>query len=160
MDRIANKLDFEAELKPIDFNFNLKDFSFYHNNNGKIRLDEMGSGANWLACHLSIFLSLLHLSCSNENSVVPTFLFLDQPSQVYFPKTAKKNELDEDDVIQFDENIAQVINIFKVINEEINLIEKNSGIRPQVVVLEHANDDAFRDYIIKEWDKNKGEGLI
>ena len=59
MDRIANKLDFEEELKPIDFNFNLKDFSFNHNKDGKIRLDEMGSGANWLACHLSIFLSLL-----------------------------------------------------------------------------------------------------
>lgn len=160
MDRIANKLDFEEELKPIDFKFNLKDFSFSHNKDGKIRLDEMGSGANWLACHLSIFLSLLRLSCSNEKSVVPTTLFLDQPSQVYFPRTANKSELKGEEAEEFDENIAQVLNIFKVINEELDLIESATGIKPQIVVLEHANDDSFKTYIKKEWDKRKDQGLI
>ncbi len=160
MDRIANKLDFEKELKPIDFHFSLKDFSFYHENNGKIRLDEMGSGANWLACHLSIFLSFLHLSCTNNKSVIPTFLFFDQPSQVYFPKTANKEELVGEEEELYDENIEQVKNLFKVINEEIDLIEKNTKIRPQIVVLEHANDDDFKEFILKEWDKRKNEGLI
>lgn len=56
MDRICDKLDFEEELKPIDLHFNIEDFSFYHKHKSdKIRLDEMGSGANWLASHLSIF---------------------------------------------------------------------------------------------------------
>jgi hypothetical protein len=83
MDRIANKLDFEKELKPIDFYFDIDNFNFYHKHkSAKIRLDEMGSGANWLACHLSLFLSFLHLSCSNPKSIIPTFLILDQPSVV------------------------------------------------------------------------------
>lgn len=162
MDRIASKLDFEVELKPIDFHFNIDDFSFYHKHKSeKIRLDEMGSGANWLACHLSLFLSFLHLSCSNSKSIIPSFLMIDQPSQVYFPRTAKKDELnDSEDKEKYDENIEQVKNIFKILNEEIELIYKNSRIKPQIIVLEHANDDAFKEYIVKDWIKSKGGGLI
>lgn len=161
MDRIAKKLDFEDDLLPIDFQFDLEKFTFKHRHKKQdIRLDEMGSGANWLACHLSIMLAFLHLNCKNKNSSIPSFLMLDQPSQVYFPKTAKKNELDKEEEEQFDENIKQVRGIFKVLNEEIELIETNTGIKPQIIVLEHANDEEFKKFIIKEWDKNKKEGLI
>lgn len=161
MDRIASKLDFEDELLPIDFQFDLEKFTFKHRHKKQdIRLDEMGSGANWLACHLSIILAFLHLNCKNKKSSIPSFLMLDQPSQVYFPKTAKKDELNNEEESAFDENIKQVRKIFKVLNEEIELIETNTGIKPQIIVLEHANDEEFKKFIIKEWDKNKGEGLI
>ncbi|WBL26783.1 DUF3732 domain-containing protein [Zunongwangia sp. HGR-M22] len=161
MDRIASKLDFEEELKPIDFHFNIDDFSFYHKHKSdKIRLYEMGSGANWLACHLSLFLSFLHLSCSNSKSIIPSFLMIDQPSQVYFPRTAKKSELDSEDVENYDENIKQVINIFTVLNEEIQLIYKNTKVKPQIIVLEHAKENDFKEYIIRDWIKSEGGGLI
>jgi len=162
MDRIASKLDFEKELKPIDFHFNIDDFSFYHKHKSeKIRLDEMGSGANWLACHLSLFLSFLHLSCSNSKSIIPSFLMIDQPSQVYFPRTAKKSELnDSEDEEKFDENIKQVINIFKVLNEEIELIFEKTNIKPQIIVLEHAKEIDFEEFIIRDWVKSEGGGLI
>ena len=161
MDRICEKLDFEKELKPVNLNFNIEDFSFYHKNkDGKIRLDEMGSGANWLASHLSIFLSFLYLNVKNEKSVIPSFLILDQPSQVYFPRSLKKEEQDEEDLEKFDDNIDQVKNIFKVLNEEIELMHKNSGIKPQIIVLEHANYESFEKFIIRDWNKSKGQGLI
>jgi hypothetical protein len=162
MDRIASKLDFEEELKPIDFYFNIDDFNFHHKHKSeKIRLDEMGSGANWLACHLSLFLSFLHLSCSNSKSIIPSFLMIDQPSQVYFPRTVKKIELnDSEDEEKYDENIKQVINIFKVLNEEIELIHKNTNVKPQIIVLEHANEKDFEEFIIKDWIKSEGGGLI
>mgnify|MGYP000157645567 CR=1 FL=1 len=161
MDRIANKLDFEEELEPIDFEFDLDKFKFNHKHNKKeIRLDEMGSGANWLACHLSIILAFLHLSCKYEKSSIPSFLMIDQPSQVYFPRTAKFGQSTNEEGNSFDDNIKQVRKIFKVLNEEIELIEKNSGIKPQIIVLEHANDEEFEKFIIKDWNKNKGEGLI
>lgn len=162
MDRIANKLDFEKGLKPIDFYFDIDNFNFHHKHKSdKIRLDEMGSGANWLACHLSLFLSFLHLSCTNPKSIIPSFLMIDQPSQVYFPRTAKKNELnDSEDKENFDDNIEQVRNIFKVLNEEIELIFKNTKVKPQIIVLEHANDPDFKEFIIKDWVKSNGDGLI
>lgn len=162
MDRIASKLDFEKELKPIDFHFDIDNFNFHHKHKSeKIRLDEMGSGANWLACHLSLFLSFLHLSCSNPKSIIPSFLMIDQPSQVYFPRTFKKSELnDSEDEEKYDENIKQVINIFKVLNEEIELIYKNTNVKPQIIVLEHAKEDDFDEFIIKDWVKSDGGGLI
>lgn len=160
MDRIAGKLDFEEELKPVDFYFNIDEFSFKHEHKGSIRLDEMGSGANWLACHISIMVAFMHLNCENDKSVVPSFLMIDQPSQVYFPRTAKKSELKGEDADEFDDNIKQVRQIFKVLNEELDLIKKLKGFKPQIIVLEHANDNDFKDYIIRDWDKSKGQGLI
>ena len=76
--------DFEEQLKPLDFWFELENFSFSHNlvNKGKIRLSEMGSGANWLTCHLSLMLSFVHLFSVQKKSSVPSILFLDQQCRV------------------------------------------------------------------------------
>lgn len=158
MGEIASKLDFEEELKPGQFRFSLDDFNFYYHfkNREKIRLSEMGSGANWLTSHLSLFLSLLFLNCKTSTSSIPTFLILDQPSQVYFPKTYGKNEdLEEDD----EENIKQVKTIFSVINDTIKKITVKTGVEPQVIVMDHAEEQEFADFIKYRWKKN-GEKLI
>ena len=163
MDRIAGNLDFEDELKPIDFSFNVEDFSFQHYHKGKIHLYEMGSGANWLACHISIILAFLHLNCSHKKSVIPNFLILDQPSQVYFPRTTDKDKMDGEEQAKYDENLIQVRKIFQVLAEEIDLMEKEYDFKPQIIVLEHANDPAFSEYILRDWKKSNRErerGLI
>jgi FtsZ-binding cell division protein ZapB len=46
---------------------------------------EIGSGANWLGLHISMLLSLHEQFSVSSTSVVPSFLMIDQPSQVYFP---------------------------------------------------------------------------
>jgi hypothetical protein len=88
MNKIINRLDFEEEFLPANLKFNLENFDLYHHdkkNNEKIYLSEMGSGANWLACHVGLFISLLKYFTAQSDSPVPSFLFIDQPSQVYFP---------------------------------------------------------------------------
>lgn len=167
MTEISEQLDFEKELQPGQMRFDLKVFDFYYvHNKQKIRLSEMGSGANWLACHLSLFLSILHLSCKEKDSCIPSFLFIDQPSQVYFPKVTniisknKQSETEEnDDEHNFDENIKQVKNIFNVILKEIAAIKDDCGFLPQVVVMEHADEEEFYGYVKKRWD-SRGEKLI
>ncbi|NUF48958.1 DUF3732 domain-containing protein [Gilliamella sp. ESL0250] len=160
MTSISQQLDFEKELQPGRMYFNLKDFEFYYNhNNEKIRLSEMGSGANWLACHLSLFLALLHLICK-ENSSMPAFLFIDQPSQVYFPRAITKiTSLEEgaDPEKTFDENIIQVKNIFNVILREIQTIKDEYNVDTQVILLEHADEPEFDQFVRKRWttDGNK-----
>lgn len=153
MNKIGNKLDFENELKPIDFWFNLEDFSFTHNlkNTGQIRLGEMGSGANWLACHLSLFLSFLHLFSISKKSKVPSILFLDQPSQIYFPK-----EFDP----KTDEDIKQVSVLYKTILDEIAEIKEKGGYEPQIIVTDHADNldlspYKFEDYVRARWIDGK-----
>lgn len=165
MNELKDKLDFEDDLRNGEMKFRTQDFSFYYYCEGQeIRLSEMGSGANWLACHLAVFLSILKL-IAKSNSVIPAMLFLDQPSQVYFPKVThrfssikNKEILDGED---FDENIKQVVNIFTVINEFIDDIAKDKSIlfRPQVIVLEHADEPEFEDFVRYRWSTN-GKKLI
>ena len=158
MTKICGRLDFEEELKPGVLKFSLQNFSFWYEHNGeKIYLSEMGSGANWLACHLSIFLSFLYLNCLEKKSAIPTFLIIDQPSQVYFPN--KYGELDEEDAGSRDENIRQVRNIFKVIVEVVDEIREACGHAPQVIVMEHADEPDFDKFVRRRWEKN-GEKLI
>jgi len=165
MTEISEKLDFEEELQPGIMRFDLKTFDFYYNyENQNIRLSEMGSGANWLACHLSLFVSLLHLSCKENESCIPSFLMIDQPSQVYFPKVTKVIQEDEEknetnDEPKFDENIRQVKNIFNVILNEISIIKDDCGFVPQVIVMEHADEKEFNQYVKKRWASD-GEKLI
>lgn len=166
MTEISQTLDFERELQPGTMRFDLKNFDFYYNfENKDIRLSEMGSGANWLACHLSLFLSLLHLSCKEKASCVPSVLFVDQPSQVYFPKATKtlskeiKMLKDGSDLQEVDENIIQVKNIFTVFLNELAAINKDCNFNPQIVVMEHADEVEFNEYVKKRWSTD-GDKLI
>ena len=158
MTDISKRLDFEEELQPGKMRFDLRTFDFvYEFKKQKIHLSEMGSGANWLACHLSLFLAFLHLTCKEENSSVPSFLFIDQPSQVYFPKI--NNIISEQSNENFDENIKQVKNIFNVILEEIAKIKKEYRFTPQVIVMEHADEEEFNNFVKERWS-TEGKKLI
>ncbi|MBY3691506.1 DUF3732 domain-containing protein [Vibrio cholerae] len=168
MNELKLKLDFEDELKSCEIRFDLESFDFYLYDRKKITLSEMGSGANWLACHLALFLALLKLNAL-EKSSIPTVLFLDQPSQVYFPKvsrvfsSANKEELKDlvDAETKVDENIKQVLNIFEVINNFLKEMENDEciGFKPQVIVLEHADEPELKEYVRARWS-NDGEKLI
>lgn len=162
MSEVCDLLDFEEEFKPGKILFDLEKFTLKYNIRGKenILLSEMGSGSNWLAIHLSAFLGFLHLHSISESSKIPSILILDQPSQVYFPKIYK--ELDEevaDETSKIDDNRVQVKNIFKVISEEIIKIKDECGYKPQVIVLEHADEKEFDQFIKYRWSKD-GKRLI
>jgi hypothetical protein len=75
---------------------------------------------------------------------------IDQPSQVYFPRAYKDTEDSEGDL---DENIRQVKNIFNVLNNELETIEKDCGFKPQIIVMDHADEPEFDAYIRKRWKK-------
>lgn len=151
MNKLALSLDFEDEYKPIDLNFGLTDetFDMYHHQNHreKIFLYEMGSGANWVSCHITLFLSLLRYFCKNPKSPMLSIMFFDQPSQVYFPNPKVKTSSD----------IIAVQNMYKTIFDEINSIGKDYGVLPQIIIVDHVsgselvNQDEFLSYIRKDW---------
>ena len=86
MNKLATTLDFEDEFKPINLKFELSNGNFdiyqLQANKDKVYLSEMGSGANWVSCHIVLFLSLLRYFSSQKNSSIPSIMFFDQPSQV------------------------------------------------------------------------------
>ncbi|MGG5504260.1 DUF3732 domain-containing protein [Myroides odoratimimus] len=157
MSTICELLDFEEEFKPGKILFDLEKFSLKYNLNERenILLSEMGSGSNWLAIHLSAFLGFLYLHSITPTSKIPSILVLDQPSQVYFPKIYKQLDEDiENEQKKVDDNIIQVKNIFKVISDEIANISNECGYKPQVIVMEHADEDEFSQFIKYRWSKD------
>lgn len=152
MNRICSKLDFEEELGYPNLKFYSNNFNFYHelSNGDKISLSEMGSGANWLTCHLSLLLGLHKQFAVNKKCSVPSFIFFDQPSQVYFPKEFNSE----------DEDVKNVVKIYDVIIETIKEIETEAGFKPQVIVTDHADDlklnnGDFNSYVRRRWYKGR-----
>lgn len=165
MNRLALTLDFEEEYRPINLNFGLIDETFdlyqHQKKYEKIFLYEMGSGANWVSCHIALFLSLLRYFAAQEESPMPLILFFDQPSQVYFPQGAIE-KTDENKLSQAD--LKAVNQMYKTIFDEINSIGKETGVLPQILIVDHvAGNDLeikkeFSSYVRKDW--RNGEALI
>lgn len=160
MNRLSLSLDFEDEYLPINLNFGLLDETFdiyqYQNNREKIHLYEMGSGANWVSCHIALFLSFLRYFAKQDNSPMPLFMFFDQPSQVYFPQGDSK----DDEITQAD--LMAVNKMYKTIFDEINSIGEETGILPQIIIVDHVDGknleckDEFGGYIRCNWRNNTG----
>lgn len=151
MEKIGSHFEFEKTYRPIKLKFSFTTFDLWHEQiNKKIFLRSMGSGANWLYCHVTLFLALHKYFCSlKDKCKIPSILFLDQPSQVYFPpsvqdvqvkfdakriaeQTGKLNEVDED--------IHAVENLYSQLVDFCTETLAETGIMPQIIVTDHADN--------------------
>lgn len=152
---IGEKFAFEGSYKPINLHFSFETFDLYHEtlDGEKVYLRSMGSGANWLYCHVTLFLSLhKYFAELGEKCSIPSVLFLDQPTQVYFPNF--KRDLSESFSDQkseeqqqrpkteraIDDDINEVENLFSQLSIYCNSIEETNGFSPQIIVTDHADD--------------------
>ncbi|MBI1826081.1 MAG: DUF3732 domain-containing protein [Planctomycetes bacterium] len=126
---------------------------------------EIGSGENWVGYHLAAMLSLHEFFLTQTWSPVPSFLMLDQPSQVYFPERwpedptkigyaqpPRQPALDDDDIIG-------VRRIFETLT---NAIERTSQLL-QIIVTDHAGRITWQGlpvYVVEEWRTGRGDFLI
>jgi len=112
---------------------------------GPIPMDRMGSGANALCCHIIAHLAL-HMWFVRKGRPVPRFLFLDQPSQAYFPA---ERDVDGSMAVLDDEDRIAVIRIFELIRDVV--AELSPGL--QVIVTEHADvtEDWYQAAVIERW---------
>lgn len=181
MNEIGKNFDFEKSYKQINLKFDINTFELYHLKKNeaeqiekKIYLRSMGSGANWLYSHVCLFLGIQKYFCSLGNKcLVPSILFLDQPSQVYFPTIVDNNKdgFDphklkemEGDLKNTDDDLKAVTNLFDQILKFINDTYKEFEIAPQVIISDHADNlelkqGTFENYVRRRWRKNT-DGLI
>lgn len=181
MNEIGHNLDFEDSYQPVNLHFDIKTFELYHlknrldeNSSKKVYLRSMGSGANWLYSHICLFLSLLkYFSSLGNRALVPTILFLDQPSQVYFPSIidideekfdAKALKEVEGRLTEADTDLESVTKLFKEIIRFIDSVYLEYNIKPQIIISDHADNlkiegDFFENYVRHRWRK-KDEGFI
>lgn len=120
----------------------------------KYFLSRLGSGANYMGYHISTMLGLHEffnkLKDTGKPNFIPSFLILDQPSQVYYPDNFEEENGKSKDI----EDTRQ---IFVALNEFM----KNTDYQIQVIILEHVpdsiwsgiNDDIFN--ISGVWRNNE-----
>ena len=110
-----------------------------------IPLIRIGSAQNWLAYHLAALLSF-HKHFVQQRRPVPRFLFLDQPSQVYYPQDV---ELDPTMDTSNDEERQAVLRMFNLIFDVVESLAPDF----QVIITEHANlgDARYQSYIRENW---------
>jgi hypothetical protein len=103
-----------------------------------VPLQQLGSGSNWLGCHL-IALFALHKYFIENKRPVPQFLFIDQPSQVYFPPETNDDNVDSQEI--------------RIIYNYIDKMIKELSPNMQVIVVDHADiqEKYFQDAIIEKW---------
>ena len=144
-----------AEFSEYDFRFDLSKLTIVADRPDRpIPMEKTGGGENHLAYHLSAQLALHQFATSNKRPI-PSFLFIDQPTQVYFPSEAvykavggsiEKTETEED------ADIVSVRSLFKFLWE----YTQKSAPGFQIIITEHANlrDDWFQKAIIEgPWSK-------
>lgn len=115
--------------------------------NGPVPMNRMGSGENWVGYHLIAHLTL-HSWFSHRDRPVPRFLFLDQPSQVYFPPEREVaaemsvNDLSEDDR-------SAVKRMFQYVFSAVQSASPSF----QVIVTEHADIDVdwYQSAVVERW---------
>lgn len=155
MAEIGSHFEFEAGYKPINLHFSFETFDLYHltPKNEKIYLRSMGSGANWLYSHVTLFLALhKYFTELNNECSIPSILFFDQPTQVYFPNFNRDNsvsfEVQKNQEAKLrtirdrpvDDDIRAVENLFSQLSIYCNEIEQQNGFCPQIIVTDHADD--------------------
>lgn len=155
MAEIGSHFEFEESYKPINLHFSFDTFDLYHltSDDEKIYLRSMGSGANWLYCHVTLFLALhKYFAELEEDCAIPSLLFLDQPTQVYFPNFNRDNSDTFEDQKNretqnrtknerpIDEDIKAVENLFSQLSAYCNELESSLGFCPQLIVTDHADN--------------------
>jgi hypothetical protein len=116
---------------------------------GPLPMDRMGSGENWVGYHLIAHLAL-HTWFANKRRPVPRFLFLDQPSQVYFPPD-RETDTNLGDVSESDRDA--VLRMFRLVQDVV----AQSGNEFQVIITEHADLDEpwFQEAVVERWRGGK-----
>jgi hypothetical protein len=111
---------------------------------------EIGSGANWLAYHVAMTLSLQKFFLENPGHAVPGLLVYDQPSQVYFPRGFEIPGAPSAPGRTRDQDISAVRAVFETLGREVVAAEG----RLQVIVLDHAGADVWGDILGVNWRKS------
>ncbi|MDM3848354.1 MAG: DUF3732 domain-containing protein [Aphanizomenon gracile PMC638.10] len=116
-----------------------------------IPMGRMGGGENWLGCHL-ITLLALHKHFIERNRPVPHFLFLDQPTQIYFPSEEAYLNLQgtpSDEIIRANADKEAVERMFNFLFDVCEELSPHF----QIIIMEHANlgnNARFQNSLVEE----------
>lgn len=108
---------------------------------------EIGGGENWMAYHLAALLAIHGVVMQRgEQSPVPTFLIIDQPTQVYFPNDSYEDALQGRERVRPGrtgvppaDDMARTRRIFAALSRAYKSFEGQL----QIIVVDHADHNAW-----------------
>lgn len=156
MARLLPGLDSERPKDPAELNIDDLTIRVTGSSGRPDFLWEIGSGANWLSYHVASMIGLHELFLSQQGNPVPSLLVLDQPSQVYFPRTLAREAKEGDDPTLGDEDVAAVRKVFDTL---ASAAKENVGL--QILVLDHASKEVWSNvdvHVVEEW--RDGRALV
>ncbi len=114
---------------------------------GPIPMERMGSGENWVGYHLITHLAL-HKWFIEQRRPVPRFLFIDQPSQVYFPE--------DSDWINSESRGEDREKVSKMYHLALEIAEQLTP-NFQIIMTDHANinEKWFQDAVVERWREGR-----
>lgn len=139
----SNKLNWEYQS--YNLRFDIKKLTVFADSDTKSEsLQHMGSGENWLACHLLVHMAL-HKHFIDKKRPVPNFIIFDQPTQVHYPKGYKETS---ENKLESSDEIADK-KMFKFIFDVVQELSPNL----QVIITDHADFDEpyFQSAIVEKW---------
>ena len=145
--------NFDVEFKEYPFRLSMKNLTLaFDKPERTVFMYSTGSAENHLIYHLSTLLAL-HKFARQNNRPIPSFMVIDQPTQVYFPSAESYKNLDGTlDNIPEDTDLRSVTLLFSFLRD---FVEKEvPGF--QLIVTEHANlkDEWFQNSLVEEpWKK-------
>lgn len=141
MTKWAEQLELEGKGNPYRIDFGKA--TVFMDKDYPISLQKMGSGSNWVGVHI-IAIMALHKYFITHNRPVPRFVFLDQPSQVYFP-SKEKNDANRDS--------EAVKRIYRFLIDHVSSLDK----KMQIIIVDHAyfSDKYFSEHVIENWNKEE-----
>jgi len=120
---------------------------------------EVGSGANWMGYHLSVIFALHEHFLSLKHNFVPSFILIDQPSQVYFPQDLPKGVEEVKTFAEFESQSDDLTQTRKIFTAAANSMERTKN-KLQVIIVEHAPEITWQGidniHKVDEWTGEKG----
>lgn len=178
MKLFGSRFDFEETYSTGSLKFDVDTFDLWHEKPSegggfpkKIFLRSMGSGANWLYSHLTLFMALHYQFAAHDAKCkIPPILFLDQPTQVYFPSTDDAEDFNAADLRgdrktkkTLDDDMSAVSDMFTELARFCDETLEQTGVMPQVIVCDHADrltldgGYVFEKFVRARW---RSRGLI
>jgi hypothetical protein len=143
----------KAEFSEHPFRFDFSKLTVIADRPGRpIPMARTGGGSNHMAYHLAVLLAI-HEFVKENKCPIPSFLLIDQPTQVYFSsEMSYKNADGSINNTEADADVEAVRNLFGLLND----FTSKDAPGFQLIVTEHANlrDKWFQDAIVEiPWSK-------
>lgn len=112
-----------------------------HKNGAYFPIKNVGSKSNYMFMHLCFYLGMHQYLCEQKDSIIPNFLFIDQPSIPYYGNNRRRDAQKPGDLsVKNKDDESKLKEAFRLINSFMSQnVSEYSGF--QIILVEHADPE-------------------